>query len=84
MLAPAYQKLVPEERDALSRGGSVIVSPLGEVLSGPLFDTAGVVTAELALEAIIGSKLDFDVAGHYARPDIFELTVRGQPTHRKE
>ena len=84
MLPSAYQKLVPEERDALSRGGSVIVSPLGEVLAGPLFDTAGVVTAELDLDAVVRSKLDFDVAGHYARPDIFGLSVQGQPDQRKE
>ena len=52
--------------EVLCRGGSVIVSPLGEVLAGPLYDEEGILTAELDRAEIARSKLDFDVMGHYA------------------
>ncbi len=84
MLPPPYQDMITNGEDVLCRGGSLIVSPMGEMLAGPLYGEAGVVTAELDLSAILRSKLDFDVAGHYARPDIFELGVRGQPEQRRE
>ena len=79
-----YQKLVTNEPDVLCSGGSVIVSPMGEILAGPLFGEAGTVRAELDMNLIVPSKLDFDVIGHYARPDIFEFTARGQPDMRRE
>lgn len=66
------------------RGGSIIVSPLGEILAGPLFDETGVLLATLDLEDIIKSKLDFDVVGHYNRPDIFRFEVQGQPIIQQE
>ncbi|PPK87769.1 nitrilase [Neolewinella xylanilytica] len=84
MLPAEYRGLVREPERAESRGGSVIVSPLGEIIAGPLYGEAGVVTAELDPEAIVRARLDFDVAGHYARPDIFTLTVRDQPEQRVE
>jgi nitrilase len=63
----------------LCRGGSAIISPLGEVLAGPLFDREGILYAELDLAEVVQSKVDFDVTGHYARPDIFQLLVNEQP-----
>ena len=50
-------------------GGSVIVSPLGRVVAGPLLGKEGVLTADLALDEIVKGKFDLDVVGHYARPD---------------
>lgn len=66
--------------DVMCRGGSTIISPMGEVLAGPLFDKAGILHATLNMEEIIKAKIDFDVTGHYARPDIFQLNVN--ETHR--
>jgi nitrilase len=52
---------------------------LGEVLVGPLYEQEGTLFAELDLAEIARSRFDFDVAGHYARPDVFKLTVDEKP-----
>jgi nitrilase len=59
------------------RGGSLIVGPLGKVLAGPCYDGECILTANLNLGEIAEGKFDLDVAGHYARPDVFHLTVTG-------
>ena len=63
----------------LMRGGSAIVSPLGVVLAGPHFGEETILTADLDLADIGRGKFDFDVVGHYARPDVFRLTVNDAP-----
>jgi nitrilase len=65
--------------EILCRGGSAIVSPLGQLLSGPLYDQEGILSAELDLAEIPRSRFDFDVVGHYARPDVFRLIVNENP-----
>ncbi|TFF36826.1 carbon-nitrogen hydrolase family protein [Pseudomonas sp. RIT623] len=64
----------PAERPLIN-GGSVIVGPLGEVLAGPLVATRGLLTAEVDTAQLVQARYDFDVVGHYARPDVFELCV---------
>ena len=65
------------EGDVLCRGGSVIVSPMGEIIAGPLYDCEDILYAQLEMESIIKSRFDFDPVGHYARPDVFQLEVKG-------
>ena len=84
MYPEKYQHVVKDEPENLCRGGSIIVSPMGKVLEGPLFDKAGVLISEIDLIEVQKSKLDFDVIGHYARNDIFEFNVNGQPDIMKE
>jgi nitrilase len=67
---------MPEE---ICRGGSVVVSPLGRVLAGPLYDGEGILYAELDLAEVVRSRFDFDAVGHYSRPDIFQLQVDERP-----
>ena len=64
-----------EPQAILSRGGSCIVGPLGEFLAGPDYTGETILTAEIDLAAITRAKMDLDVVGHYARPDVFSLTV---------
>ncbi|MGE8673203.1 MAG: carbon-nitrogen hydrolase family protein [Achromobacter kerstersii] len=63
----------------LINGGSVIVGPLGDVLAGPLKGKAGLLTAQIDTDELVRARYDFDVVGHYSRPDIFSLTVDERP-----
>src|SRR5215207_3937511 len=65
--------------DVLCRGGSVIVSPLGDVLAGPAFGEETILHAELDLDRIAEAKYEFDVVANYARPDVFTLSVDERP-----
>lgn len=63
----------------LMRGGSAIVDPLGAVLAGPDFEGEKILYAEIDLDQVARGKFDFDVSGHYARPDVFQLKVDDRP-----
>ena len=67
--------------ETLSAGGTAIYGPLGEVLGEPLWNQAGIVYADLDISLIHQSRFDFDVTGHYARPDVFRLIVDESPKH---
>jgi nitrilase len=75
---PGVEELA-DQPEEMCRGGSVIVSPLGQVLAGPLYDQEGILYADLDMAEVAQSKFDFDVTGHYARPDVFQLIVNEQP-----
>ncbi len=64
-----------EPATVLIRGGSVIVSPLGRILAGPVHGEETILLAEIDMGDIARGKYDLDVAGHYARPDVFRLLV---------
>jgi nitrilase len=59
----------------INKGDSAIVGPDGKFLAGPLNAEEGILYAELDPRQMRGSKWNLDVAGHYARPDVFRLTV---------
>jgi nitrilase len=80
---PAPWRDLPEVRalpEIACRGGSVIYSPLGEPIAGPVYDREELLIAELDLGDLSRARFDFDPAGHYARPDVFELRLRGAST----
>jgi nitrilase len=65
--------------EVLSAGGSSVYGPLGEPIAEPLWNQEGILFADLDRTAIARSKFDFDVTGHYARPDVFRLFVDESP-----
>ena len=61
--------------DWASTGNSVIVGPLGQILAGPIVETEGILYADIDLAQLRLARHQFDVVGHYARPDVFQLRV---------
>ena len=75
---PSDLDLVEELADQPSvifRGGSAIISPLGQPLTGPLYDQEGILLAKLDMAEVVQARYDFDPVGHYSRPDVFQLLV---------
>ena len=69
--------------DLLLRGGSAIIGPDGNYLAGPLGAEEEILLADIDLAHIAAESLTFDAVGHYARPDVFTVTVDDTPkTHR--
>ncbi|WP_454659173.1 carbon-nitrogen hydrolase family protein [Bosea beijingensis] len=77
---PDYVPIQGEDpHTVLIRGGSCIVDPLGNVLVEPDFTGETIKVAELDRRVIVRGKYDLDVTGHYARPDVFKLSVDTRP-----
>jgi nitrilase len=75
-----YHSSFGNDPDAvICRGGSCIVDPFGNFLAGPNTEGEAILVAEIDLRQIIRGKYDFDVVGHYSRPDIFQLHVDERP-----
>ncbi|KAG6632056.1 hypothetical protein I3843_13G116400 [Carya illinoinensis] len=72
------EDLIPDS--VVCAGGSVIISPSGAVLAGPNYDGEALISADLDLGEIARAKFDFDVVGHYSRPEVLSLIVRDTPT----
>lgn len=74
-----FKKLYPEGREWVNTGNSCIINPNGEFLAGPVATQEEIIYAEADLNQIPASKRMFDVAGHYARPDVFKFKVNQEP-----
>jgi nitrilase len=72
---PGRDELYGGADDWMSRGNTMIVDPWGKVLAGPISETEAIVYAEIDAEQARLSRREFDVVGHYARPDVFRLEV---------
>jgi len=73
-----FKKLYPEEREWINTGNSCIIAPNGKLLAGPLEAKEGILYADIDLQQIIAAKRMFDVAGHYARPDLFHFSIKNR------
>jgi len=71
-----YECALGDDADTvLLRGGSMIVAPLGQIMAGPDYRGETILYADIDPAEVVRGKYDFDVTGHYARPDIFNLSV---------
>ena len=76
-------QLEPYYKDAgewINSGNSMISDPEGNILAGPLSKDEGILYADVDPAVIRNTRWNLDVAGHYARPDAFQLTMRSTPT----
>ncbi len=75
-----YQCALGNDPDTVvMRGNSVIISPMGKRLVEPCTTAETILHAELDLDEIAHTKFEFDAVGHYARPDVFSLSVNEAP-----
>ena len=72
---PGREQLFGNGDEWLCEGGAVVVRPLGKIAAGPLMREKGILYCEIDRDAAPRSRRSLDVAGHYSRPDIFQLNV---------
>ncbi len=73
---PSRDQLFPDQDDWFNPGDSVVVAPDGRLVAGPLRKEHGILYADCDPAAAAAGRRTLDVAGHYARPDVFRLEVR--------
>jgi len=76
---PDKERLYAEDETWINPGDSVVIAPGGEIVAGPLNKQKGMLFVDIDLDQAARAKRALDVAGHYARPDIFTLNVNTQP-----
>jgi len=64
-----------EAEEWINDGDAVVVAPNGKVAAGPLHRDKAILYAEIDAEAAKRARRSMDVAGHYARPDVFSFSV---------
>ncbi len=75
---PEKDRLYPADEDWINPGDSVVIAPGGEPLSEPLHERQTILYADIDPARAALARRSFDVAGHYARPDVFTLNVNRQ------
>jgi nitrilase len=65
----------------INPGHSLIADPDGKLVAGPLVQKEGILYAEIRASELVGPRWQLDIAGHYARPDVFELRMHRPPRH---
>ena len=76
---PPKSALFGDADEWVNAGDTVVVAPGGKIAAGPLHEAFGILYAEIDLERVGMARRSLDVAGHYARPDIFRLQVNRRP-----
>ena len=67
--------MFPDLEEWFNAGDSVVASPSGKIVAGPLHEEHGIVYAECDPALSAAARRTLDVAGHYSRPDVFRLEV---------
>ena len=72
---PHYDELFPDKGEWINSGDAVVYKPFGGLVAGPMHREKGLLMAEINVAEARASRRKFDAAGHYARPDVFTLSV---------
>ena len=72
---PHRDEVFPDADEWINPGDAVVYRPFGGVVAGPMHAEKGILTAEIDPEEARASRRKFDASGHYARPDVFTLSV---------
>ena len=72
---PDKNRLYPNDEEWVNPGDSVVIAPGGEIIAGPLHEEEGILYCEVDNKRAGAAKRSLDVAGHYSRPDIFQLHI---------
>ncbi|MEX1216499.1 carbon-nitrogen hydrolase family protein [Saccharospirillum sp.] len=72
---PEAGRLYPDKEEWINSGDSVVISPAGEIVAGPLRQETGLLLADIDVGEVTAARRSLDIAGHYSRPDIFSLQV---------
>ena len=72
---PDKNSMYPDADEWINPGDSIVITPDGEITAGPMRQQAGILYCEIDLQKVGIARRVLDVAGHYARPDIFTLHV---------
>lgn len=72
---PHFDKIIKNAPDTLVNGGSCIAGPDGEWILEPVINKEGIFYETLDFSKVLEERQNFDVVGHYSRPDITKLYV---------
>ena len=72
---PFYDELFPNAEDWINPGDAVVYRPFGGQVAGPMHQEKGFLLADIDPSEARASRRKFDASGHYARPDVFNLSV---------
>ena len=76
---PHRDKLFPDPDEWINDGDAIVHRPFGRSVAGPMHREKGLLFADIETADVAAARRSFDAAGHYARPDIFTLTVNRTP-----
>ncbi len=76
---PEKDTIYPDSETWINAGDSVVIAPGGEIVAGPMREEKGILFAQIDAQSAVNAKRALDVAGHYSRPDIFNLSINREP-----
>ncbi|MBI1418201.1 MAG: carbon-nitrogen hydrolase family protein [Limimaricola sp.] len=72
---PYRDELFPDPAEWINPGDAVVYKPFGGLAAGPMRNEKGLLIVEIDVPAAAASRRKFDASGHYARPDVFTLSI---------
>jgi nitrilase len=75
---PQIELISANSSETLANGGSCIAGPDGAWLIEPVVGEEKLIVENLDHQQVRAERQNFDPAGHYARPDVTQLTINRQ------